>query len=147
MSNTSKALEIIEGKGPVLEIAGATYQMRRLGIADVFKIANLIRDIYHKGAEELIFVAANNEVENSFSLVLALGFTHAEEKIMRLFAYLLDVSDEDIRNAEKFPMVSLIHIGQALAAHPDLVSFFGAMRTTGVGITDMFGISEKTQNG
>jgi len=56
--------------------------------------------------------------------LLIVGFPYAEGKILDLFADVLGVKPEDIRNPDIFPMGAEVDIIKALIEHIDVKAFF-----------------------
>ena len=56
--------------------------------------------------------------------LLIVGFPYADQLILSLFADVLGVKIEDIKNPDLFPMGSEVDIVQALIEHIDVKAFF-----------------------
>lgn len=116
-----KEIEPIIGDTPIVKIKGKEYKMRRLGIADTFKLARII-GIGAAGIGKEI-VNLDMTPETAIGLLIV-GFPFAAEQILDLFADLLGVTKEEIRNPDLFPMGSEVTIIKALAEHLDAKAFF-----------------------
>ena len=107
---------------PTVVIAGKEYKMRRLGVADTFKLAKVLAVGAAGMGKEIGGVELNAEM--AIGLFIA-GFPFAEREIMELFASIIGVKYADILNPSLFPMGSEIDIIQAMVGHVDVKVFFG----------------------
>ena len=128
MVEESKDKKIIEneidpliGDTPIVTIKDKEYKMRRLGIADTFKLARII-GIGAAGIGKEI-VALDMTPETAIGLLIV-GFPFAADQILELFASLLGVTSEEIRDPNVFPMGSEVTIIKALVEHIDARAFF-----------------------
>ena len=117
----SKEIEPLIGETPVVVIAGKEYKMRRLGMADTFKLARVIAMGAAGLGTEISKVKMDAE---SVIGLLVIGFPYASDLVMELFASVLGVKVEDVKNPNLFPMGSEIEIIQALVGHIDVKAFF-----------------------
>ena len=112
---------------PEVEIAGKTYQMRRLGLPQSCQLARIFEAGKATCSVDLVAVAKSQDVGQaigaSVSLCMA-AMGNAERDVMSFLAYCLGVDVGEIRDPELFPMSSLVPIFRALWEHPDLQSFF-----------------------
>ena len=109
------------GDTPVVTIKGKEYKMRRLGIADTFRLARIIGI----GAAGIGKEIADLDMSPEAAIgLLIVGFPFASEEILNLFASLLGVKLEEIRNPDLFPMGSEVDIIKALVEHIDVKAFF-----------------------
>ena len=109
------------GDTPVVKIKGKEYKMRRLGIADTFKLARIIGI----GAAGIGREISNLDMTPEAAIgLLIVGFPFASNEILNLFASLLEVKPEEIRNPDLFPMGSEVDIIKALVEHIDVKAFF-----------------------
>lgn len=116
-----KEIEPLIGDTPRVTIKGKEYRMRRLGMVDTFKLARIM-GIGAAGIGKEIS-SLEMTAESAIGLLIV-GFPYAEEKILDLFASLLGVSEEEIRNPDVFPIGSEIEIIKALTGHIDVKAFF-----------------------
>lgn len=116
-----KEIEPLIGDTPTVTIKGKEYKMRRLGIVDTFKVARIM-GIGAAGIGKEI-TSLEMTAESAIGLLIV-AFPYAEEKILELFASLLGVSEEEIRNPDIFPIGSEIEIIRALTGHIDVKAFF-----------------------
>lgn len=118
-------VEITDGNGDVKE-----YPMRPLGIQDTFAIARIVASgAGHMGDSLQNVLGDDGQPDGrSVGMLLLAGLPFAEKEAMGLLASVLNVSIEDFRNPEKFPMGSEIEIVDALAKHQDLTAFFGKIK-------------------
>lgn len=106
---------------PTIEIAGRTYTMRRLGLGDVFTVSRILG----RGAATLSGTGAATTADILQVIVLAL--TTNEEPVLKLMASVIGVERSDLDDPERFPMASIIEVGEALAEHQDLADFLSAL--------------------
>ena len=99
-------------------IAGETYELRRLGLQDVFKVARILGN----------GVAVLGDTSGTYSpaqavQVLVASMTRNEDEVLNLVADLLNVDRKTLADPDKFPMDSMIDIFTALSEHQDLKAF------------------------
>ncbi len=141
-------MEKLSGFSPILveaepfEIEGRTYQFRRLGVGDTFKIINIVKSAAVWGHNEATIALRDFSVNKSMAWLIAplLGIPEVEVLLMDFLELVLrevyrdedgkpDFRDIDIRDFTKFPMGSELTIITQLALHPDLGSFFTTLQT------------------
>lgn len=112
--------------GPIVEIDGATYPLRRLGVRDTLTLAKIIAI----GARALGGNMSNEEFSNPDTLrqVLLAGLMAAETTVLDLMASLIGVTTKDLLDPERFPMSTPFVIAEALIEHQDLKAFFAHVR-------------------
>lgn len=116
-----KEIEPLIGDTPTVTIKGKEYKMRRLGMADTFKLARIIAI----GAAGIGKEISNLEMTAEAAIgLLIVGFPYADRQILDLFADVLGVKPEDIRNPDIFPMGAEVDIIKALVEHIDVKAFF-----------------------
>lgn len=116
-----KEIEPLIGDTPTIIIKGKEYKMRRLGIVDTFTLARIIGI----GAAGIGKEIVNLELTPDVAIgLLIVGFPFASKEILDLFASLLGVEPEEIRDPNLFPMGSEVEIIKALADHIDVKAFF-----------------------
>lgn len=105
--------------GPIVEIGGTPYTLRRLGVRDTFAIARIVA----VGAAATNQPLTNTEVSDPEKLagLLMAGFMAAEETVLKLLASVVDVTVPEL---EAMPMEAPLEIAAALAEHQDLRAFF-----------------------
>lgn len=108
--------------GPIVEINGKAYPIRRLGIRDTFAVARLIA----VGAAASNRQLANDEMTDPAKVgeLLLAGFIAAEKTAFDLLASLIGVTPKQLEDPEAFPMGSELQIIEALVEHQDLQAFF-----------------------
>lgn len=116
-----KEVEPLIGNTPTVTIQGKEYKMRRLGIVDTFTLARIIGVGAAGIGKELTDLEMTPDVAIGLLIV---GFPYASKEILNLFASLLGVKPEEIRDPNLFPMGSEIEIIKALADHIDVKAFF-----------------------
>ena len=119
LQEVTSGLETIVGDVPVVEIEGRTYTIRRLGIADTFRIIRILGI----GINQLGNMGGGLN-ERSMALAIVAAIPYAEDEIMDMLADLVGVDSADIRKPEVFPLGSEIAIIEALSKHQDLKAFF-----------------------
>ncbi len=141
-------MEKLSGFSPILveaepfEINGRTYQFRRLGVGDTFKIINIVKSAAVWGHNEATLAIRDFQVNKSVAWLIAplLGIPEVEVLLMDFLELVLrevyrdadgkpDFRDIEIRDFTKFPMGSELIILSQLALHPDLGSFFTTFKT------------------
>lgn len=126
-------VEPLFAETPTVTINGKEFRMRRLGVGDTFKLARVISIGAAGMGAEIGNIELNPEVVAG--LLLA-GFPFAEDEILKLFASIIGVEFEDIKDPEKFPMGSEIEIIGAMMGHVDVKAFFtkatGLLKTPAV---------------
>lgn len=109
------------GETPTVVINGKSYKMRRLGMADTFKLFRIIGIGAAGIGKELSSLDMTPETAIALLIV---GFPYAADQILDLFASLLGIKPEEIRKPAKFPMGSEVAIIKALVEHVDAKAFF-----------------------
>jgi hypothetical protein len=119
-------VEAMIGEGPVVEIEGTTYRMRRLGIADTFKLARIIAI----GAAGIGKEIGNQEMSPElFGTLFLCGFPYAERQVFEFLSSIIGVEENELKDPVKFPMGSEVIIVNALAEHIDVKSFFNSVKS------------------
>jgi len=116
-----KEIEPLIGDTPTVTIKGKEYKMRRLGMADTFKLARIIA--IGAGGIGKEINSLDITAETAIGLLIV-GFPYADQQILNLFADVLGVKNEEIRNPDIFPMGSEIDLIKALVEHIDVKAFF-----------------------
>lgn len=133
-------LEPFFDEAPSVTIKGKPYKMRRLGIADTFKLGRIIAVGAAGVGKEIGKLELSPEVLAGLMFV---GFPYAEKPIMEFLATVIGVTYEEIKDPRKFPMGSEVDIINALVTHIDVKAFFD--RLTSLMKTPMFkGFLRKT---
>ena len=114
-------VEPLFAETPTVTINGKVLKMRRLGVGDTFKLAKVISIGAAGMGAEIGNIELNSEVVAG---LLMAGFPFAENEILELFASILGVEFEDMKDPEKFPMGSEIEIIGAMVEHIDVKAFF-----------------------
>jgi len=109
------------GNTPEIKINGVFYKMRRMSLADTFKLLRIIAIGASGIGKEITNLEINVE---SIIGILVVGFPYAERPIINFLSSLLGVTTEDLNNPEKFPMDSVLEIIDALRRHVDFQVFF-----------------------
>lgn len=126
----ARGAEPLLAETPSVTIQGVTYPLRHLGLADVFKLAKIVS----VGATGLGMALPKFDLKDdpevigkTVTTLLVAGLPYAEDIALDLFASIVGVKPEVIRDPEVFPMASLVDIVHSLAKHEDLLSFFGKL--------------------
>lgn len=106
---------------PTVTINKREFKMRRMGVADTFKLAKVISIGAAGMGAEIGNIELNPEVVAG--LLLA-GFPFAEKEILEFLASVIGVRYEDMKDPEKFPMGSEVEIISKLMEHVDMKAFF-----------------------
>ena len=111
--------------GPVLEIAGREYSVRRLGLTDIKWLAELLAGGtgYLEGLLSQKANLSNLSPEAVGSLILGYIPT-AFDSIADWMASLIGMSKKDIRDPNVFPLGSEIQVVEAVVSHEDVAAFF-----------------------
>lgn len=119
LKEVTTGLEPIVGDNPAVEIEGKQYNIRRLGIADTFKLTRIL-------SIGVSMMGGSIESMNAKSAAMALfaAIPRAEKEIIDLLASLIGVKPEEIRDPDLFPMGSEIAIIEELVKHQDMQAFF-----------------------
>lgn len=122
MDDPTVGTDPILDPGPIVEINGESYPVRRLGIRDTFRVARIV------GAGVLAMNKPLNtddlQKEEVIMELLAAGMVRAEGEVIGLLADVIGVKADELTDPERFPMGSEIDIIQALANSQDLKAFF-----------------------
>lgn len=110
----------IANTGPVIEIAGQEYTLRRLGIKDTFAVARIIA-IGQMSSKQS--VTTHFDDPEMLTAILLAGVMGAEKVVMDLLASIVGVTTKDLEDPEKFPMGSELTIIEALVQHQDIKAF------------------------
>lgn len=124
MSDPTKGDSPILDPGPIVEIDGKPYPLRRLGVRDTFKLAKIVA----VGAAALNPTQqfTNNDMAKPEVLqqLLLAGLMAAETTVLELMASLISVTVKELEDPERFPMSTPLDIAMALVEHQDLRAFF-----------------------
>lgn len=102
----------------VITVAGNNYEMRRLGLRDVFRVARILGN-----GVAVLGDGTNQYTPGQVVQVLVASMTRNETEVLALLADLLDVKIEDLQDPNTFPMESIIDVFEGLSEHQDLKSF------------------------
>lgn len=139
-------MEKLSGFSPILvdaepfEIDGKTYQFRRLGVADTFKIINIVKTAAVSGHLEAQLALRNFEFNKGLAWVLAplMGLPEVEVLVMDFLDATLreifrdsdgkpDFRDVELLDYTKFQMSAILIVLANLSLHPDIKAFFVTM--------------------
>jgi len=110
---------------PTVTSNGVTYTLRRLGIADVFRMVRIM-GLGSKvaGIDIMTELTNTDDIAGTLAVQLCTILPFAERQISEMLADVLCVTPEQFADPDVFPMESIVDVVQAVAAHPDLTSFF-----------------------
>lgn len=135
MSNPTKGTAPLLAQTPTITIGEKTYQMRRLGIMDIFRLTKMVSKLTREGqkqAAEILQDAQGMGQEMVVGAVIALGFTEMAEDLCEFLGGLIGVSAEEFADPNQFPLeyqAQMLHL--LLAEHPDIDGFFTQLRNMG----------------
>jgi hypothetical protein len=111
---------------PSVEIAGETYQMRRLGWQDTFRLARIVATGAGAVMTDMrsLIDLKDEDLAAQIMFLFFAGLPYAEESAIDLLASVIQVDAKDARDPEKFPMGSELLIAEKLAEHQDMRAFF-----------------------
>jgi hypothetical protein len=119
---------------PTVTIAGTTYPMRRLGLEDVFTVSRILGS----GVAELGAAKGTKGAQGAaFIQVIVAAIAQNQEPVLRLFASIIGVERADLKDPDRFPMDSIITLGEAMAEHQDLMGFLAAVNRLGARTPEM----------
>lgn len=103
---------------PSVTIAGHEYELRRLGLRDVFRVSRII------GRGVSVLANTTEFTVGQVVQVLVSSMTANEEEVLTLIADVLGIKRDDLNDPERFPMDSIVDVLEALGRHQDLMGFF-----------------------
>jgi len=114
-------VEAFVGEAPTVTIRGRQYKLRRLGVADVFKLGRILAVGAAGLGKEVGKLEMNPGV---LAGLLIVSFPYAEDQCMEFIASIINVKVEDLKNPELFPVDSILDILKVLTEHEDVKAFF-----------------------
>ena len=105
---------------PEIEIEGKTYQLRRLGILDVFKLGKIWASAQAR-AGALMKVDMTPE---AVGMLLVSMLPLEGDAIIEFLADAIGVKADNMRDPNQFPLGSEVQIIEALLTHEDVAGFF-----------------------
>lgn len=118
MPKTTKEQDPVLSENFSIEVAGTTYEMRRLGLRDVFRVARILGN-----GVAVLGDGASQYTPGQVVQVLVASMTRNETEVLNLLADLLNVEAEVLQDPNKFPMESIIDVFEGLSEHQDLKAF------------------------
>jgi hypothetical protein len=109
---------------PVVTANGVDYPLRRLGIADVFRTVRILGIGSRVAGLDMTEIVNAEDVAGALTVRLLAILPFAETQIMEMLADVLQVTPEQFADPDLFPMECIVDVIKAVAAHPDLTSFF-----------------------
>lgn len=128
----TKGVSPLLNQAPKITIGENTYQMRRLGIMDIFRLTRMVTKLTKEGqkqAAEILQNAGDMGKEMAVGAMLALGFTELADDLCEFLGSLVGVSAAEFADPNLFPLeyqTQMIHI--LLTEHPDIDGFFTQLR-------------------
>lgn len=134
---------------PTLTIEGKAWQVRRLGLTDLFRVCKIFQEIFTRGGAQVAmqFVRIDKNDRDQMTTLLLLGFTHVEDDLLNFAAGLVGATVEEIRDPAIFPVASSIAIMDALINHPDASLFFsqlGEAASRAMAVAEKIGADART---
>jgi len=114
-------VEAFVAETPTVTIKGREYKVRRLGIADIFKLGRILAVGAAGMGKEIGKMELN---PGMLAGLLIVSFPYAENQCMEFIAGIIGVKVEDLKNPELFPVDSILDILKVLAEHEDVKAFF-----------------------
>lgn len=113
----NKTTDPVMDAAPTVLIAGHTYELRRLGLRDVFRVSRIL------GRGAGLLADSGNFTIGQVVQVLVGSMTANEDEVLDLIADVLQVTRDDVNDPNRFPMPCIIDVFEALAKHQDLAGF------------------------
>ena len=109
----------------VVEVAGRTYRLRRLGWDETLWLAGILEEArVRRGLKlEPESFLATNVMETGATIFLAV-LAKNREGLIEWVAHLLGLSADELRDAERFPPTSVLQILRQIVALPEVQAFF-----------------------
>ena len=126
-------VEAFVAEVPIVTIKGKQYKVRRLGIADIFKLGRILAVGAAGMGKEIGKMELN---PGMLAGLLIVSFPYAERQCMEFIASIIDVKVEDLKDPELFPVDSILDILKVLSEHEDVKAFF--TKLTGLLKTPVF---------
>lgn len=123
---TDKGNRPLTWEAPVVEIAGEEYTMRRLGIIDTLRLAQIVTAGMAGLGQELHNVDTMDPA--ILALVLVAGATYAEKQTLTFLGGCIGLEGDELRDENRFPMGSELAIIEKLVEHEDVLAFFDRLR-------------------
>ena len=109
------------GESSTITIKGRKYNVRRLGVSDIFKLGRILAVGAAGMGKEIGKLALNPGV---LAGLLIVSFPYAEDQCLEFLASIIGVKMGDLKNPEIFPVDSILDILKVLAEHEDIKAFF-----------------------
>jgi len=111
---------------PSITVKGKEYKLRRLGVADAFKLARIMSIGAGSLGKQITDYGEVITSENFPAIVFA-SFLYEEVYVMNFLANMIGEKTEDFTNPKLFPIGTEMDIVYALAKHVDVLAFFGKL--------------------
>lgn len=119
MSTPEQTIDPVLYEPPTVTIAGTTYKIRRLNLADTFRVARIV------GSGVGAMTRMGDKVDAAaVTQVLVASLTHNSTAVLEFLATIIDVPIDAFEDPDLFPMESIITLVEAMAKHQDLLGFF-----------------------
>lgn len=131
----TKGSKPLLAQAPTITIGDRTYQMRRLGIMDIFRLTKMVTKLTREGQKQAADILQNvgdMGKEVTIGAMLALGFTELADDICEFLGGMIGVSAGEYADPNQFPLeyqIQMVHL--LLAEHPDIDGFFTQLRNMG----------------
>jgi len=147
MADQTKGIRPLQ-EAPTITIEGNKYQLRRLGILDVFSFLDIIQHVMNSSpqlSQQITQATQELDKEGMIGATMFYGLSTAKDKIIEFLASLLGVEPEEYMDPEKFPLYSHAEIIEGLLDHPDIDAFFTNLQR--IAKTNKIGQKIRTQFG
>jgi len=121
-----KEVEPLISDTPSITIKKKEYKLRRLGVADTFKLARIM-SIGAGGLGKNLSTLGEEVGPGNFPAIVFASFPYAGKDVTEFLASVINVKEEDFSNPDNFPMGTEMDIVYALAKHVDVIAFFGKL--------------------
>ena len=111
---------------PIITVKGKEYKLRRLGVADAFRLARIM-SIGAGSLGKQITDYGEAVTSENFPAIIFASFPYEESYVISFLANVIGEKVEDFRNPDLFPMGTEMDIVYALAKHVDVIAFFGKL--------------------
>lgn len=119
----TEPVEPITYQPPSVTIGSETYPMRRLGVQDVFTVSKILGS----GVSVLGRIGDGQVNPAQILQVVVAALAQNQEPVLNLMASIIGVTRAELNDPERFPMESIVTLGEALADHQDLAGFLAAV--------------------
>lgn len=114
--------------GTSLMIGGKSRKMRRMGLVDLFRAMQVVRDVMARGSIDIrMYMADLSLGPDALQVIITMGLCGAEDSALEFLASLFDVTVEEIRDPNQFPLADMPTMVRAFVTSPDVKAFFSGL--------------------